>query len=324
MSERRGPVGTETLFAAPAEHLVVGEVLVDVVRPPGGPVEQHPGGSPGNVALGLARLGRAVRLVTELADDAHGALVRRHLTSAGVHLDLSLPVSGRTATATAVLDDRGSATYTFDLTWSLAHLRTMPTARHLHTGSIAVTLAPGADVVARVAGSAREHATVSFDPNIRPALVDDAAAVRGRVRRMLELADVVKVSDEDLAWLHPGQDPGSVAQEWLTLGPCLVVVTLGRGGSLAVTRSGVVHVDPILVDVVDTVGAGDSYMAALLDGLDSANLLGAARRAALRDAMVETVAPIVERAAEAAAITVSRAGAQPPTTAELAAATPVG
>ncbi len=299
-----------------ARHHVVGEVIADVVRPVVGDITTHPGGSPANVAYGLARLGRAVTLRTELGDDPHGELIRRHLDSAGVTLAATRPSSGRTASATAVLGPDGSATYEFDLTWDLDD-DSPAVGHHLHTGSIAAYLAPGADAVARLARAARATATVSLDPNIRPALLPDAADAHERLDALLCLADIVKASDEDLRWLYPDEDPEAAARAWLDHGPCVVVVTRGAAGSVAFTAAGSVVVPSASVTVVDTVGAGDSYMAALLDGLDARGLLGAERRGALAAVGLDVLRATLERAARAAGITVSRAGANPPTAAEL-------
>lgn len=312
------PASTETptVRRPRSDFAVVGEALVDVVCRHDGSITSHSGGSPANVAFGLARLGRGVRLVTELGADAHGDLVRRHLGSVGVAIDASCPVSGRTATATATLDKHGSAAYEFDLTWTLEG-RSLVDAGHVHTGSVAAFRAPGADVVERILLGVSEHATVSLDPNIRPSLVGDRAAAAERTERLVALADVVKASDEDLAWLYPEREALAVAHDWLSLGTRLVVVTRGRAGSVAVTGTGVAEIDAVRTVVVDTVGAGDAYMAALLDGLDRAGLLGFGVGETWAGVRADQLRTILERASRAAAITVSRAGAQPPTREEL-------
>ncbi|MGM7422243.1 PfkB family carbohydrate kinase, partial [Cellulosimicrobium sp. CpK407] len=160
-------------------------------------------------------------------------------------------------------------------------------------------------------------ATITYDPNARPALMGDPADARARIEALVALADVVKVSDEDLAWLVPGTDPVAVARDWLALGPALVVVTYGGEGALALTAAGEQRVTAPRVEVVDTVGAGDSFMGALLDGLWDAGLLGADRRDALRAVDTATLTRLLERCAAVAAVTVSRAGANPPRRAEL-------
>ena len=150
--------------------------------------------------------------------------------------------------------------------------------------------------------------------------MDDPAAACLRVEQLVRLADVVKVSDEDLRWLRPGLSLADAAAAWLATGPAVVVVTLGGEGAFALTAAGRVSVLAPLVSVVDTVGAGDTFMGALIDGLIEAGLVGADRRDALRELPVGLLEQIMRRSADAAAITVSRPGADPPTRAELTAA----
>lgn len=297
--------------------LVIGEALVDVVRRPDGSQEAHPGGSPANVALGLARLGRRAELLTHLADDEYGRLVRHHVESSGATI-ASASAAPSTSIATATLDAHGVATYDFDLTWDIEDdATTLPNPLIVHTGSIAAVLEPGATKVARLLVAVREGATVTYDPNVRPSLMGDRAEATVRIEHLVALSDVVKVSDEDLAWLFPGEQPADAAHRWLGLGPALVVVTLGAHGALAASRGGVTAVPPVSVAVVDTVGAGDSFMSGLIDGLWSHDLLGGARRDALHAVDSVTVGQILGRCARIAGITVSRAGANPPTLAEL-------
>lgn len=304
--------------------VVIGEALVDVVGRPDGGVSRHAGGSPSNVAFGLGRLGRPTTLVTRLGDDLDAATIRAHLAAAGVRVRDGGRRLDRTSTAVATIGDDGSASYAFDLTWELDEETTLPgEPLVVHTGSIAATLSPGAGVVERLVRNARAHSTVSYDPNIRPMVTASAADVRARVERLVAASDIVKASDEDVEWLAPGSSPVAVAHRWLELGPALVVVTLGPGGSVAVTRGGTVRVPAVPAEVADTVGAGDSYTAGLLDGLWSEGLLGAATRPELLAVERGRLRGVLEHAARAAAITVSRAGACPPTRAELGAYGPV-
>ena len=297
--------------------LVVGEALVDVVVRPDGAVTEHPGGSPLNVAIGLARLGRETYLLTRLGQDERGRSVLRHLERSGVQLveGSLLPVS--TATAAATLAPDGSATYQFDLHWELgeAVLPTAPVA--VHTGSIAAVLEPGASAVTQVLRDHRDRATTSYDPNARPLLMGEASRVRDRVEELVAASDLVKVSDEDATWLSPGESAEDLAARWLGLGPSVVVLTSGATGMLGLCRAGRVEVPAPRVDVADTVGAGDSAMAALLDGLWLHDLLGGPARNALASVTTQVLEDVVRHAARAAAITVSRPGADPPTRAEL-------
>jgi fructokinase len=300
-----------------AHVLAVGEALVDQVRRPDGSSAEHPGGSVANVALTLGRLGREVRLATWLGGDARGDLVRDWLAESGVGLVRGSDGAERTSVAVATLDDGGSATYDFDLTWQVPAEALQggdagAAAPAVHTGSIAAMLEPGATQVRRLLEASRATSTTSYDPNARPAIMGPAEDVRPRVEALVQLSDVVKVSDEDLGWLYPGADPVAVAREWQSGTPALVVVTFGGKGAVAVSDAGEVEAVAPLVDVVDTVGAGDSFMGALIDGLWEHDLLGADRRDALNAVGSGTVQQILDRCCAVAAITVSRAGANPP------------
>ncbi|WP_084128997.1 carbohydrate kinase [Demequina sp. NBRC 110055] len=299
--------------------LVIGEALIDAVTRADGSTSEHVGGSPANVAFGLARLGRDAELLTWFGDDARGAAVRAHLEGAGVTLAAGSDAAPSTSVAAATLDATGAATYDFDLTWDLSAAAT-PRANPIavHTGSIAAVLDPGADRVMQAVTAARDTATVTYDPNARPSLMGAPGEARERVEALIAQADVVKVSDEDIAWLTEGAPVDEVASSWVESGPALVVVTRGGDGASAFVTGGVrVDVPAQRVAVVDTVGAGDSFMSGLIDGLWGANLLGADRREALRSVDAATVSAVLDRCVRIGAITVSRAGANPPTAAEL-------
>jgi fructokinase len=306
---------------------------MDVIVGPEGPQRSHPGGSPANVALGLARLGHPVRLATRVGHDHFGDLLRGHLEGSGVELSPGSVVDAPTSTATAVLDAAGAAKYTFDITWALSAaveeaLRDGPPA-HVHSGSIATALSPGADQVFRTLHALRTSATVSYDPNLRPALLGSAEQERERVEQLVAVSDVVKASEEDLAWLHPGENVDETAARWARNGPALVVVTLGAKGARAWWRHGCQDIAPAPVRVRDTVGAGDAFMAGLTSRLLHAGLLGgglgaeaATARAALRaatdaDRLPAVLGDALAVAARAAALTCAREGADPPTPAEL-------
>jgi fructokinase len=302
--------------------LVVGEALVDIVHRGDGTHAEHPGGSPANVALGLARLGRSARLLTRIGDDERGATVRAHLEASGVRLEPGSVIPGRTSTAAATIDPQGVASYEFLIDWDLPPDVDLGSAVALHTGSIAAFLPPGGDAVVRLVEAAAGQVTVSYDPNARPRLMGDPVDARARVERLVAASDIVKVSDEDLDWLAPGADPADVAAEWLTLGPAVVVVTLGGAGAIGLSRASRIDVRAPAITVVDTVGAGDSFMSGLLDHLAGAGLLGRAHRDELRAAGTDLLDAMLSHAARIAAITCSRAGANPPTRADLDAAAP--
>ena len=302
--------------------LVVGEALIDVVAREGAETVEHVGGSPANVAVGLARLGHQVELTTWFGSDARGHRIRQHLETAEVDITAGSELAERTTTAQASLDADGAATYTFDLSYDVPEATPLREPGLVHVGSISATIEPGATKVADLARRMRATSTVSYDPNARPAVMGDPQDARRTIEGLVALADVVKVSDEDIAWLVPGRDLLDVARAWVALGPAVVVVTRGSSGAFAVSGAGVeVEVPAPRVTVVDTVGAGDSFMSGIIDGLSRAGLLGADRRDRLRQITAEDLSAVLTRAARIAAITVSRAGANPPNAAELAATT---
>jgi len=295
---------------------VIGEALVDVVYRPGVAVPaEHVGGSPANVALGLARLGDRVGLITQYGPDERGARIAARLGGAGVALDRSDSAAARTATATARLGPDGAAGYEFDLNWAPKDLTPYPGSVAVHAGSLA-TLAPGDALLAETLAAVRGDLVVSYDPNMRPTLHGPLARARAQVDRFVSLAHLVKASADDLAWLYPGEPVEAVADRWLAAGPDLVVITSGADGALLATRSVRVRCPAPPVDVVDTVGAGDACMAGLLDGLYRAGVLTTGALPALAE---DTAREVLYRALTAAAITCGRPGADPPTAAELAA-----
>jgi fructokinase len=282
---------------------------MDIISTPSG-TKEHPGGSPANVALGLARLGARTSFLTALGPDARGEAIAARLDTAGVTVMAESWCLPTTSTAAAEIDDDGSARYTFDVSWQLRDEIQLPLAHHLHLGSIAAFVSPGADQAEELLLRLRPEATVSFDPNIRPALVGDPAVARKRFERIASMADLVKLSDEDAEFLYPGHSPGDVVKAMAELGP-ISAVTRGGDGSLLLSAGDVVEVEPVQTVVVDTVGAGDSYMSALLWALLEA---GRPRLEPLDDAELAAAGRF---AARAAALTVSRAGAEPPTLREL-------
>ena len=300
--------------------LVVGEALVDVVPDVGGGTRDLPGGSPANVAITLGRLGHSVRLATLLGDDERGRAVRAWLEASGVEVDAAEPATGRTSSAAVTLDADGAATYDFDLSWDLARVEARDSGV-LHVGSIATVLEPGAAVVRELVATLREDHVVSFDPNARPAITPDVDVARARVEELVALSDVVKVSDEDLAWYHPDEDPVSVLERWAVAGPGVVVVTRGGEGATVVRHDGRrLHAAGVRVAVADTVGAGDTFSGVLLDALAALGVHGPEGSQRLRELSDEEVTVAVRTACAGASVTVSRPGADPPNRDELAAA----
>lgn len=314
--------------------LVIGEALIDIVIDPEGGRSEHAGGSPANVALGLARLGHQVSLLTHVGPDAHGELLRRHLTSGEVALAEGSTSAPRTPTATARVAPKRTVDYDFDLTWEIPVPR-LAGFSHLHTGSIAATLEPGASTVLETVRQARPQLTISYDPNLRPQIMGDPHGVRSRVEELVGLADVVKASDEDVQWLYAGAPVADIARLWGQLGPPLVVLTRGPDGALVLLpgTDTETEVAAATAQVVDTVGAGDSFMSGLLSGLLDAGLLGGpagdpatasqgsssepSARSRIRTTGRDGILPAVQRALDCAHWTIERAGAAAPTRSDL-------
>ena len=302
--------------------LAIGEALIDVVityEQPDFPVE-IPGGSPANVALTLGRLGRPVALATWIGLDERGRLIDFHMNDSGVHVTAASRGASHTSTALARLDESGAASYTFDLEWApTPPIKVPPTAQILEAGSISAIIEPGASAVLDALTRGREHALVCFDPNARPSIMGEPEAALASLERFIALADVVKVSDEDIEWLTGGAPIDEVVDRWLGMGPSLVVVTRGKHGSDVATASGLRFTKtPADVPVVDTVGAGDSFMGGIIDAMWGMGLRGGEARETLRTLPEEQVRAIIDRASAVSDVTVSRKGANPPWAHELA------
>lgn len=294
-----------------APLLVVGEALVDVVESPGRGRTEHPGGSPLNVAVAAARLGAPAVLATQLGDDASGRLIRAHAEGSGVRV-CSVPPHRPTGSATARIGAGGAAAYEFDVTWDPERLPAPDGYAAVHAGSIGVALQPGADrVLSVLARAAVAGVPVTLDPNVRPAITPDLAAVRTTVARATALAWGVKLSEEDADLLWPGRSIEAVVDELATAGPELVALTRGAESSLLGSGAVRVEVPARRTDVVDTIGAGDTFMGTLLASCARWGWLG---RAGLSEPQLRAVGQV---AVTAAAITCSRPGADPPWTAEL-------
>jgi fructokinase len=294
--------------------LVVGEALVDVVHRSDGSVVEYAGGSSANAAVALSRLGREVWFDTCFADDAYGAMLSTHLTAAEVHLASDPAAVSRTSSAVATIGLDGAASYVFDIDWRLNALQLPDDVETVvaHASSLGAVLPPGADDVFALLEGLRATATISYDINARPMVTGVGDEVRARIERLVAICDIVKASDEDLEALYPSRSLEQAAQDLLSLGPAVVVITLGGEGAFWVTGSTDGKVSSIPVSVADTIGAGDTFGAALLDALWSRALVGRAQRSALENLPAETWHEIFSYAAGAAAVTVSRPGADPP------------
>jgi fructokinase len=285
---------------------VCGEVLIDIL--PTGPVV---GGGPANTAKALARLGHDVHFIDGISTDAYGVSARAELLRDGVNLDLALASDKPTCTATVTLDAAGGASYeflidgtaTFDFasSWLPDPYRYQPQV--LHIGTLVTMIEPGASALYDWAMQVAELAPIVFDPNIRPSVQPDRDLYEAAVEKWAALSAVIKVSDDDLAWLFPGQPIEDVANRWINDGAFLVVVTQGANGIMGYTSDGRVEVPGVKVDVVDTVGAGDTVGAIVVEAMLTHGLV---------ELRGELLRGVLARAAAAAAITCSRKGAQPP------------
>jgi len=302
--------------------LISGEALIDLIpdAEQDGRYDAVLGGSPYNVAIGLARLGGKASFVSRLSADANGEALAAALLHD--HVDLSLVARDPRPTTLAFVM-RGTAqtgsrysfyldATSFDGVWPFPPVWPA-SARHLHVGSIAALDARhGANVVEALA-RARPHASISFDPNIRPLVTPDRDAVVGLAERQAGLASLIKASEEDLEWLYPGRGVEDTLAAWAALGPKFVVATLGAKGSIAYLGRERLEIAPLKVDVVDTVGAGDSFMSSLLFTMDRDGALGAGAPFPTR----EKLTGWLNFAARASAITCSRRGSDPPTLADM-------
>ena len=285
---------------------VCGEVLIDIL--PTGPVV---GGGPANTAKALARLGHDVHFIDGISSDAFGASASAELLNDGVNLDLALASDKPTCTATVTLDAAGGASYeflidgtaTFDFasSWLPDPYRYQPQV--LHIGTLVTVIEPGASALYDWVMQVAELAPIVFDPNIRPSVMPDRDSYEAAVEKWAALSAVIKVSDDDLAWLFPNQSIDDVANRWINDGAFLVVVTKGANGIMGYTSDGRVEVPGVKVDVVDTVGAGDTVGAIVVEAMLAHGLV---------ELRGDILRGVLTRAAAAAAITCSRKGAQPP------------
>jgi fructokinase len=310
---------------------VIGEALIDLVLAAPAVDESgtdgylaHPGGSPYNVAIGLARLGQPSRLLARLSGDAFGRQLRAHAEVNQVDLSLAISATEPSTLAVVNLDAQRNASYDFyrngtaDWQWTAAELARIPAdAGWLHTGSLASWTEPGASLIEARLAELKPSCLISYDPNIRPLLLDDHDGTVARVHRLVGLSDVVKVSAEDLAWLYPGRAIDELLADWQARGPALVVVTDGGRGAHLLSAGGErITIPAVPMAIVDTVGAGDAFMAGLINALVRAAVLRPGQPELSEDAARDAVA----EASLVAALTCARAGANPPTALELAAA----
>jgi len=290
---------------------VCGEVLIDLIPGADGVRVAHVGGGPANTAKALARLGHDVQFIDGISTDEYGVAARKELLDDEVKLDLALTSDKPTCLAIVSLDANGgasyefkidgTATFDFNLNWLPDPSRYKPQV--LHIGTLVTVIQPGADVLYDWAMQVAEFAPIVFDPNIRPSVMGDHDLYEAAVEKWAALSSVIKVSDDDMAWLYPDQKYEDVAKRWISDGAALVVVTRGSQGIIGITADGSVEVDGAKITVADTVGAGDTVGAIIVEAMIEKGIL-----ALTGDVLKATL----HRAAVAAGITCSRKGAQPP------------
>jgi fructokinase len=286
-------------------------VLIDLIPGADGVRVPHVGGGPANTAKALARLGHEVQFIDGISSDQYGLMSRKELLDDEVKLDLALKSDKPTCLAIVSLAENGGASYEFEIDgtatfdFSLAWLpdssRYKPNV--LHIGTLVTVIQPGADVLYDWAIRVAEFAPIVFDPNIRPAVMGDRDKYQMAVEKWAAISSVIKVSDDDMAWLYPDQKYQDVAQRWINDGAALVVITRGADGLLGITADGSVEVPGVKIEVADTVGAGDTVGAIIVEAMVEKGILN------LND---EVLKATLHRAAVAAGITCSRKGAQPP------------
>ncbi len=292
---------------------VCGEVLIDLISIAPGSTERapHVGGGPANTAKALARLGHDVHFIDGISTDAYGVAAREELLADEVKLDLALTSDKPTCLAIVTLNENGSASYVFEiegtatfdfsLDWLPDPSRHQPKA--LHIGTLVTIIQPGADVLYDWALQVAEFAPIVFDPNIRPSVMGDRDIYEAAVEKWAAISSIIKVSDDDLAWLFPNQSVNEVAERWIRDGAALVVVTRGSEGLIGYTADGSVEVPGVKIVVADTVGAGDTVGAIIVEAMVERGIMSLTG---------DVLQEVLHRAAAAAAITCSRPGAQPP------------
>jgi fructokinase len=293
-----------------AKVWVAGEALMDLIPVAGGERRPMVGGGPANTAKAVARLGYPTAFIGGISSDDYGRAIDAELSDSGVDLSLVLRADLPTALAIATIDQNGLAKYDFELagTTSFAFAESwLPDGDVdvIHLGSVATLLEPGSSQLLNWASG--KSTPIIFDPNVRPSIEGDKDLYRAAVERWIDVATIVKLSEDDLNWLYD-RDEESVIKLWLSRGVEIVVVTRAEKGLSAYSADFEVDIPAVIVDVVDTVGAGDTIGAILVEGLLHHGLAGL---------NIQTMGLVLSRAAKAASITCSRAGANPPWREEL-------
>jgi fructokinase len=301
--------------------LVSGEALIDLfigtATTTGFSAEAVAGGSPFNVAIGLGRLGRPAAFLSTLSEDAFGAFLAETLAASGVSSSYIQRLPNVTTLSVVATSPSGQPQYSFyapnsadrALTPEALPAELPADVNAIAAGSYALGVEPIASAIETLLRREAGSRVISLDPNVRPRVVGDLTAYRARFERLLAHADIVKASDEDVELLYGTHDLASAARTWLQRGPKLVIITRGEKGPLAAFGDTIKERPAPTIDVVDTVGAGDTFHAGLLAWLDANDLLTPQGVAGLSEAQVTTA---LDFAAAAAAIVCTRRGANPP------------
>ena len=283
---------------------------MDLIPDAGGQRQPMVGGGPANTAKAIARLGYSTHFVGGISTDGYGRMIEAELRDSGVDLSLVVRRDLPTALAIASIDDNGLARYEFELEGSASFAFDQSWLPHgepdvIHIGSVATLLEPGASELLH--WLSEKSAPIVFDPNVRPSIQGDQGLYRAAVERWLDYATVVKMSEDDFRWLY-SESEEELVRSWIGRGVSIVIVTRAEKGLSAYSADFELSVDAISVEVVDTVGAGDTIGAVVVEGLLQYGLPGL---------NMQTLSIVLSRAAKAAAITCSRAGANPPWLEEL-------
>ena len=289
---------------------VVGEALMDLIPDAGGQRQPMVGGGPANTAKAIARLGYSTYFVGGISTDGYGRMIEAELRDSGVDLSLVVRRDLPTALAIASIDDNGLARYEFELEGSASFAFDHSWLPHgepdvIHIGSVATLLEPGASELLH--WLSEKSAPIVFDPNVRPSIQGDQGLYRAAVERWLDYATVVKMSEDDFRWLY-SESEEELVRSWIGRGVSIVIVTRAEKGLSAYSADFEISGDAVSVEVVDTVGAGDTIGAVVVEGLLQYGLPGL---------NMQTLSIVLSRAAKAASITCSRAGANPPWLEEL-------
>ena len=289
---------------------VAGEVLIDLI-PDGKHRKPIVGGGPANTAIALAKLGISTQFIDGISTDKYGQMAKSALDNVGVMLDYAKYSDKPTCLAIVSLSQTGAASYeflientaTFDYTPDWLPDPSSKNPSLLYIGTLATAIEPGASVLFSWAQFVAKVAPIVFDPNVRPDVMSNRDEYVAQVERWVGISSAVKVSNDDLYWLYPSIEIDQIVNNWLAKGPSLIVVTYGDKGLAGYRMGEKVSVDAVKVLVADTVGAGDTVGAILVEVIvkDGLNTLSGVR-----------LEMMLKRAAKAAAITISRSGANPP------------